>query len=376
MEINKKNLMIVGPTEIEEDILNIGSEKMMYNRTPEFSLLMKRIHENLKYAFQTKNTIYTFVSSGTGAMEAAIANTFSSGDKVIVIARGQWGLRWAEIAKSYKLEVNIIKLEWEEQIEPEKLKELLTDDIKGVFINSNETTVGLTTDVAAIGEIVSKSNALFVVDAISSIGAEDFRTDEWGCDMVIGSSQKGFALPPGLSFICMSQKARDRIELSDLPKYYFNIAEYEANVHRGQTPWTPATGILYQLDMRLKKIKGEGIQNVVKRHTRLSGMLRAGVSAIGIKFTGKNMSNGVTGMLAPEGINAREIVNILREKFDIEIPPSPGELEKKVFRAGVFGNIKDEDIFAFLRALESALIELGYPVTKGAAGDAARGINK
>jgi len=365
MDINEKKLMIVGPTEIENDILRLGSEKMMYNRTPEFSGFMVGINENLKYFFQTKNTVYTFVSSGTGAMEATVANTMSRGDKVIVIARGLWGLRWAEIASRYGLNVELVKLGWEEQIEPDKLKEILTDDMKGVFINANETTLGLLTNVQGIGRVVRDTSAIFVIDAISSIGADEFKTDEWGCDAVIASSQKALALPPGLSFICLSQKAKKMMERSDLPKYYFDIKEYEANIHRGQTPFTPATGLLYQLDLRLKKIRKEGIENVIKRHARLSGMLRAGIGALGIKFTGKNMSNGVTGMIAPKGINAREVVNMLREKYNLEIPPSPGDLEGKVFRMGVFGNLGQKDIMQAISSIERSLIQLGYPVAPG-----------
>ena len=368
MIINRKKLMIVGPTEIEEDILKIGSERMMYNRTSEFSEFMKNINENLQYFFQTKNQIFTFVSSGTGAMEASISNTMSAGDKVIVIARGQWGLRWAEIAKSYNIDVKLIKLDLEEQVDPEELKLFLNEDVKGVFTNANETTSGLLTNINEIGAIVKESKAIFVVDAISSIGADEFKTDEWNCDIVIASSQKALALPPGISFLSLSSKAKDMMETSNLPKYYFDMKDYgEKDLPRGQTPFTPAIGLLYQLDSRLQKIKEEGIENVISRHARLSKILRVGINEIGLKFLGQNMSNGVTGILAPEGINAREIISLLRNEHDIEIPPSPGELEKKVFRVGVFGNITEEDVVFFLNALESVLIKLGYNFKKGLA---------
>lgn len=367
MKFKNKKLMTVGPTEIEEDILKLGSEKMVYNRTPEFSEFIEEIHENLKYIFQTKNDVFILTCSGTGAMEAAVVNLLSEGDKVLVANNGNFGERWVEICKSYGVIVKEIIDGFGNVIDPIKIQNNITEEIKAVFITANETSSCTLSDVKTIGKIVKDTNAVFVIDAISSLIYDEFKTDDWNCDVALISSNKGLALPPGLAFITFSEKAWKFVEGSSLPKYYFNIKDYKSNMERGQTPYTPPIGILFQLHERLTKIKEEGIENIIKRHGRLSKLLRAGVNAMNLKFTSKNLSNVAIGIFTPDGINAKDIIFIMKEEYNIQITPSPPPLDEKVIRISVLGNIKEDDVIDFLNAFEATLIKLGYKLEKGLA---------
>lgn len=368
--------MTVGPVEIEHDVRLKGGERQIYHRTPEFSEFIKEIENGLEYLFQTENPVYIFTSSGTGMMEAAITNTMCKGDEVIMVVRDKWGLKWEEMAKGYGLRCNAIKVRMDERVDCEKLRKMITDNVKGVFVTANETSIGILTNIKAIGEVVKDTQAILIVDAISSLGADELKTDEWNCDIVIASSQKALGLPPGLAFMSVSKKAWKFVEKSTLPKYYFDLKEYDMDIHRDQTPFTPAISLLYQLSERLKKIKEKKLENVIARHAYLSKILRAGIGALGLGFVGKNMSNGITGVFSPERINAKDIADILREKHNIEIAPLPGELEKIVFRVGVFGDLEESDIIKFLRALELTLDELGYKIEFGKSIKAAKRIFK
>lgn len=352
--------MTIGPVDIEPDILTLGSKKMIYNRTETFSAFFKGITENLQYFFQTKNPVYTFASSGTGAMEAALTNTLSKGDKVLVIERGKFGVLWAEIAEGYGLDVERIELIGEEQIKPEVLRQKLAAGVKAVCINANETSIGILTDVAAIGEVVKDFPALFIVDAISSIGADPFKTDEWHCDLVIASSQKALALPPGLGFISVSPKAASCFQTSNLPKFYFDLKKYEANIARGQTPFTPATGLLFQLDARLRKIKETGLDKVQAEAKKLSEQLRDGLKALSMQLVAaKYVPASMVAFYAPDGIDPRSITDSLLEKYGIQLAGSPaGSKAERIIRVGLIGAMTSRDVDHFLESLSAVLLEL------------------
>jgi aspartate aminotransferase-like enzyme len=262
--MERKLLMVAGPTEIESDVLQAAAQPMVYNRTADFSAFMLGIEDNLKRVFKTKNDVLIMCSSGTGAMEAAVVNLLSEGDEVLVVSGGVFGYRWYEIASQYNVNCKLLELPQGETATGDMIKEHLTPGIRAVFITANETSTGVLTDLAAIGDVVKATNAVLVVDAVSSLGADMLETDAWHCDVVITSSQKALALPPGLSFITLSKKAWGLVHESTIPKYYFNLKEYKNNLVRGQTPFTPAISLLYQLDLRLRKLCEAGFDGVLQ----------------------------------------------------------------------------------------------------------------
>jgi aspartate aminotransferase-like enzyme len=359
MQKNNK-LMVAGPTEIEEEVRQAASQPMVYNRTPEFSEFLLKIEEKLKSFFMTKNDVLIISSSGTGAMEAAVVNLLSPGDEVIVVSGGTFGQRWYEIASCYQIKCNLITVSQGECVNPEVIKEKITDKIKAIFVTANETSTGTLTNLEAIGKMVKDTNAILVVDAISSLGADRLETDSWYCDVVITSSQKALALPPGLSFITLSDKAWRMAGESKLPKYYFDLKAYKENIIRGQTPFTPPISLLYQLDIRLEKIKKIGMNIVIIQQMEKALYLRKGLESLGIEMITKNPSNGVIGILFPLEIDAFEIVKSLRNEFAIEITPSPGADKSRIARIGLFGELRLSDIDVLLCALEQLLQRKGF----------------
>ncbi|MBN2689835.1 MAG: alanine--glyoxylate aminotransferase family protein [Gammaproteobacteria bacterium] len=354
----KRNLlMVAGPTEIEDDVLAYGARPLVYNRTPEFSEHILKIEKGLQELFVTKNRVFILTSSGTGAMETAVVNLLSSGDKVLVVDAGTFGHRWFEIADAYGVECDVIKVPQGISVDPELIRSRITEDIKAVFVTANETSVGITIDLKKIGLLVKDTNAVLVVDAVSSLGSDPLETDNWFCDVVITSTQKALALPPGLSFITVSDKAWSLVEKSTLPKYYFNLKEYRANMLRGQTPFTPAISLLFQLGKRLEKLHEIGLTETISIQRKKSLYLRKGCERLGLSVIGDSPSNGVVGIKVPEHLDAFEVVQILRKEHGVEIAPSPGEDKHKVIRIGMFGAIDLSDIDKLLNVLEGVLSE-------------------
>ena len=357
----KRNiLMVVGPAEIEEDVRQAGARPMVYNRTPEFSQFLLEIEESIKSFFRTQNDVFILSSSGTGAMEAAVVNFLSPADEVVIVSGGTFGYRWYEIASRYKIDCHLITVPQGESITPDLVKETMTDRTKAVFVTANETSTGVLTDLEAIGNRVKDTKAILVVDAVSSLGADRLETDKWFCDVVITASQKALAIPPGLSFIAVSEKAWRLAEESKIPKFYFDLKAYRENLVRGQTPFTPPISLLYQLDISLKKILEKGTDKVIDEQQKKSLYLRKGLSSLGLKIIGSNPSNGAIGILFPEEIDAFSIVEDLRYEFSIEIAPSPGADKPRIARIGLYGNLTFSDIDALLDALKQLLQRRGY----------------
>ena len=351
-------LFTAGPVEIEKEVLEIGAKPSQYMRTAEYSEKWNRIFENLKYIFQTKNTVLCFSSSGTGAMEASITNFFSAGDTVLYINAGSFGKRWGDIAKKYGLNAIELKVEFGNSPSPGDIKDILEQnpDIKGVFATLNETSCGSLQNIEGIGKVLKKyKECLFVVDCISGLCSDKFLMDDWNADVAISASQKALALPPGLSFMALNDKAIDYAKKSKLTSFYFDIFDYLENAKRGQTPFTPATGIVEQLDYRLQKIKEEGLDNFQQRYRKITDYLREGMKQQGFETFAQNPANCVSGFKT-NNYNAEKLIQILRNKFDIEVAPSGGELRTSFFRVGVYGNIGYDDVDNFLHCMSLALV--------------------
>lgn len=357
---NKNLLMVLGPTEIEKDILELGSEPQVYMRTPDYSKRLEGIFKNLQYVFQTKNPVVFFASSGTGAMEAAVTNVLSKGDTVIYINGGSFGDRWGKICRLHGVNTLEIKVNFGDSVNPNDVKDLLSKNknVKAVFATLDETSSGALTDIKSIGEIVKEcSNTIFVVDAVSGLIVEPLQTDDWGIDVVVSSSQKAMAIPPGLGFMSISEKALDFAKTSDLKNFYFDIFDHIANWKRNQTPFTPAVSLLNQLELRLEKIKKEGLEHYRNRYCHITNLIREGLKDLGFNVLAKNPANCVTGILTDK-YDASEIVRIMREKHNIEIAPSGGDLKTKLFRVGNFGAIDEKDVKIFLKSMKETLEEL------------------
>ncbi len=359
--MNKKLLMVLGPTEIEEDILQLGAEPQVYMRTLDYSEKLQRIFENLQYVFQTKNPVVFFASSGTGAMEAAVTNVLSRGDKALYINGGSFGNRWGKLCQRHQIETVEIKVEFGDSVKPELVRQELDkhENIKAVFATLDETSSGALTDIKSIGEIVKNyPDTIFVVDCVSGLIVEPMQTDDWFVDVAVSSSQKAMAIPPGLGFMSISDKALKFAENADLRTFYFDIFDHIANWKRNQTPFTPAVSLLNQLDCRLAKIKEEGLESYRKRYYRLTNLIREGLKSLGFEVLAKYPANCVTGILTNK-YDASEIVRIMREKHNIEIAPSGGDLKTKLFRVGNFGAVTEQHIERFLSAMKETLKELG-----------------
>lgn len=356
--MKKSRLRVPGPTEVPEKVLNKMALPMINHRGEEFRNMLLKVSEEIKYVFQTQNDVLIFPSAGTGVMEAAIANFFSPGDHIVSFQCGVFGERFAEIAESYGAKVEAIKVDYGKPITKEIVKERISKDknneIKGILFTQNETSTGVLNNIKELREAIGDHPALVIVDAISSLGAVELKTDEWRIDVVVSSSQKAFMLPPGLGFISVSEKAWKAYENSKMPKYYFDIKNAKNSLKKGETPYTPFVSLIYALEESLKIIKDEGLENIIKEHIRLSKALREGVKAIGLKLFVEDeyASPTVTAVEIPE--ERKDLQKFLKNKFNITVAGGQDSLKDKIIRIGHLGYVDFLDIIAVISALEMA----------------------
>lgn len=364
----KKNyLMTPGPTPVPEDIRNEMAKPIIHHRTKEYQAIFKDVCDGMKKIFKTSGDVYTFTSSGTGAMEASISNFMSPGDKIIVVRGGKFGERFAEIAKAYGLEVIAYDIEWGTAPDPKKIEALLkTDlDIKGVYTTLCETSTATAYDIKAIGSIVRNTKAILVVDTISGLGADNFEADSWGVDIVICGSQKGLMIPPGLAFISVSEKAWKLNETSKLPKFYFNLKKYKKSMLNTDTPWTSAITLVIGLRKALDLMNKRGIDNVIAEHQNQAKAFREATKALGLTIFSKSPSSAVTGVNTPAGMDADALIKLLKTEYGVTFAGGQEALKGKIFRAAHMGGIDREHTIESIKALEEGLTKLGYKFTAG-----------
>lgn len=369
--MKKQVLMTPGPTPIPQRVSLAEASFLYHHRTPEFSRVFERVFPLLKQFFKTeKGKIYIIASSGTGGMEAAVVNTLSSGDKAIFAICGVFSERFYKIAKAYGIDAVPVEFEWGSPIEPEAVEKALKEnpDAKAVFTIFNETSTGVYNDVKDLGEIVSKTEALLIVDGISGIGAMPFYFDEWNVDIAVAGVQKSLMMPPGLAILCVSEKAFKRIQQVKSPKFYFDLNAYEEALNREtpQTPFTPAISLIYALHEGLKMlIEEEGLENAWKRHQKLASAVREAVKTLGLElFAKSNWSNSVTAVKVPQGLTDKDIRKLMQEK-SIILAGGQRKLKGKIFRIGHLGYVVDFEILATIAALEATLTQLGWNVKLG-----------
>ncbi|MDR2644747.1 MAG: alanine--glyoxylate aminotransferase family protein [Endomicrobium sp.] len=366
--MKKHYLLTPGPTPIPPEVALKEALPILHHRTSEFAAIYKDVAEGLKYVFQTKNEVYTVASSGTGTMEIAVTNLLSSGDEVIVASCGNFGDRWIKIAEGYGVKVISVSVEWGKVVKPAEIEKALkaNPNVKAVYTTFTETSTGVVNDIKAIGEIVSKTNAVLVVDTVSGLAGQEFRTDDWKIDVVVSGSQKGFMLAPGLAFITLSDKAWKLTESSKIPKFYFDIKKYKKSYGSNETPFTPPVTLIVALQESLRLIKERGLENMWNDYKLLAKAARAGMKALGLKLFGEVPCDVVTSAYVPTEIGGK-IVKTLREKYGVSIAGGQGDLKGKIIRFAHMGYIGKADLLVGFACLEMVLTELGVNIEKGKA---------
>ena len=354
------NLRIPGPTPVPDDILQVLSTQMINHRGPEFKALLYRVTERLKTVFATQNDMFILSSSGTGGMEAAIANTLSVGDKVLCASIGSFGNRFGEIAKRFGADVDMLNFEPGTSINIDALEQAINErkNLKAVLVTHNETNTGVTNNLKQIAKIVKKDpSRLLLVDGISSVCSIPLQTDEWECDVVVSASQKGWMLPPGLAFISFSPLAWKFNSLSNMPRFYFDLIQYKSYYEKGQPPWTPALSIIFALDKALEQIIDEGMEGVYSRHASIANQVRTGVTQIGLSlFPDMSVaSNTVTAVKSPEGIDADILRKEIQKDHDVVLAGGYGPQQGKIFRIGHLGYVRPREIDETIKAIKLTL---------------------
>ena len=364
--------MIPGPTPVPEKVLQALGKHPIGHRSKEFQDLVKNTTKNLKWLHQTQNDILIITGSGTAAMEAGIINTLSKGDKVICGENGKFGERWVKVAKEFGLEVITINAEWGNPLNPDDFKRILEKDkgkeIKAVILTHSETSTGVINDLKTISSYIRKhKKALSIVDCVTSLGACNVPVDEWELDIVASGSQKGYMIPPGLSFISMSEKAWKASENSNLPKFYLNLKSYRKSLLSNSNPYTPAVNLVFALDESLNMMKEEGLQNIFARHNRHKLAMSHAVKALNLKLFADigSLSPAVTAIETAQ-IDAEEFRKEIKNKFDILLAGGQDHLKGKIFRVGHLGYCNDRDIITIIAAISNTLLDQNRITTQQA----------
>ncbi|MGQ9570932.1 MAG: pyridoxal-phosphate-dependent aminotransferase family protein [Thermodesulfovibrionales bacterium] len=365
----KRYLLAPGPTPVPPEVLLAMSAPIIHHRSPDFLPVLDAAKKGLRWLFQTKNDVLILCSSGTGGMVGSVNNFFNPGEKVIVINGGKFGERWTKICRAYGLKVDEIIVEWGHAVKPEIVENKIKKDkeIKGVLVQASETSTGVYHDIKALASIVKKyEDTLLIVDAISALVAHDLRTDEWGIDVMVGGSQKGLMLPPGLAFVSISEKAWKKAETSKLPRFYFNFKKERENLAKNQTNFTSPVTLVIGLNESLKMLQKEGLENVFKRHEKLAHATRKSVQSLGLELYSKDTpSNAVTAITTPKGIDGQIVYKNLREKYGITAAGGQDRAKGKIFRIAHLGFVDRFDVITAIAGIEMVLKGMGHPVKLG-----------
>ena len=373
---DKLNLMIPGPTPVPENVLCSMSKHPIGHRSGDFQNIVQKTTEQLKWLHQTTADVLTITGSGTAAMEAGIINTLSKGDQIICGDNGKFGERWVKVAKAYGLDVKVVKAEWGQPLDPNQFKKLLEEDtnkkIKAVILTHSETSTGVINDLKTINtEVKNHSEAITIADCVTSLGACNVPMDEWGIDVIASGSQKGYMIPPGLSFVAMSKRAWEAYDQSNLPKFYLDLKQYLKTVNKNSNPFTPAINLYFALETSLTMMQKEGLDNIFKRHGRHQKATQEGIKAMGLNlFTNEGFGSPAITAVKPEDIDAENIRKAMKNDFDILLAGGQDHLKGKIFRIGHLGFVNDRDIISVISALESTLDKMGklnVPIGQGIA---------
>jgi aspartate aminotransferase-like enzyme len=365
----KRYLLAPGPTQVPPEVLLAMAQPILHHRAPEFAAMFGELREDLRWLFQTRSEVLTLVSSGTGAMEGAVSNFLSPGDKALYVNGGKFGERWGKLCKAFGVTGIEIKVEWGEAVDPQAVVDALQKDpaIKAVYVQASETSTGVAHDTRALAEIVrSREETILVVDAITALGVFDLKTDEWGIDVLVGGSQKALMLPPGLAFVSISDKAWRLADKAKNAAFYFNFKKEREAQQKNQTAYTAGVSLMIGLKEVMKMLKAEGLGNIFARHARLAHAMREGMKAAGLSlFPKQSPSDALTVVSAPAGVDGQAIYKNLREQYGITAAGGQDHLKGKIFRISHMGYMDTFDVIQALAATEMVLRGLGYPVKLG-----------
>ena len=371
----KTGLFIPGPTNIPDSVRQALNVPMQDMRAPDFGELTFPIFADLKKVFRTQTAeVFMFPGSGTAGWESCMSNLFSTDDQVLMSSFGQFSMLWVDMAQRFGLNVTHCEIEWGLGVPHQQYREILEQDkehkIKGVFACHNETATGVTSNISAIREILDdlEHPALLCVDGVSSVGSIDFRMDDWGVDVIVSGSQKGFMLPTGLAIVAVSQKALERRATANLPRTFLSYDDMMKTNATGYFPYTPATQLFHGLRASLDFIFNEGLDNVIARHTRLAQGVRAGIHAWGLSLCARDpeiYSDTVSAILVPEGFDSAEVIKTAYYKYNMSLGAGLNKVAGKVFRIGHLGDLNEIMVLQALAGAEMAMADCGINVELG-----------
>ena len=357
-------LRIPGPTPCPPEVLQAMSWPMINHRGPEYKKMLFDVTDKLKEVFQTKNDLYILTGSGTGALEAAVVNVLSPGDKVVSVSIGVFGDRWASIAKTFGADVINLNAEWGKAADPEAVKDAIkaNPDIKAVMVTHNETSTGVTNDLEVISKVVKDAGKLLMVDAISSLSSIDLPVDKWGCDVVVTGSQKGWMVPPGLAMASISPEGWEAFEKATMPRFYWDFGKAESYLQKGQNPWTPAISVMFGLSVAMDMILKKGIQQIFNEQKRIGQMTRDGVKALGLSIFAdeKYASNTVSAIAGSHGLDIGKLRQLMQSEHEIVLAGGQQSMDGKIFRIGHLGLVSEQEIEELLAALKETLPKAGF----------------
>jgi len=368
MHIKKQRLLTPGPTPLYPKALHAMMDADLHHRTEDFRNLYRTVLSDLKEVLGTQHDVLVLVASGTGAMEASVSNCLSAGDRVIVCTAGKFGERWVEIAKAYGLNSVVLEAPYGQAVSAEAVEKALAEnpDTKAVFVQASETSTGAAHDVQRMAAAVKKTEAIFVVDAITGLGTMPIDIDGWGVDICIGGSQKAFMIPPGIAFLSVSPKAWAKMDTSKLPRYYFNLKKERKAAAGGESAWTPNTALMLGFAEALKYIKQLGMAKLVENAQQLALATREACKAIGLElFAPGSPAASVTAVKAPKGMDSGVIVKEFRKRFGSIIADGQGSMKGQIFRIAHLGYFDFPDLFGVIAELELILHANGVPVKLG-----------
>jgi len=371
-------LLTPGPTPLPPQVREALARPIIHHRTSRYRTVFKRVTQGLQAVMQTSQPVYCLTSSGTGAMEAAVANLLSAGDEAVVILGGKFAERWQKLCQAYGVHVATIPVAYGEAVDPGQVAAALQahPKAKAVFTTLCETSTGVVHDIEAVAAITRKSPAVLVVDAISGLLADECRTDAWGIDMLVSGSQKGLMLPPGLAFLSVNARAAQLIEQSTSARFYMDVRGYKKSLADDDTPFTSAVSLVIALDEALKLVTTTGVPQHIQRCARMAEATRAAARALSLELFAKRPSNGVTAMKVPGNVDGKQLTKTMYEQSRVMVAGGQGEMAGKIFRFAHMGYISPEDVLAGVTALEQALSTLGVTVATGAGVRAAQAVFK
>lgn len=353
-------LRIPGPTPCPDEVLQAQAKQMINHRGEEFSALIRKVTDQLKRCFQTKGDVLILTASGTAGLEAAVVNTLSPGDRVLAVTIGVFGDRFADIAQQYGADVSRLSFEWGFAADADDVRRAIKADpaIKAVLVTHNETSTGVTNDLASVSKVVKEFDKLLLVDGISSVGSINLPVDEWQCDVVVTGSQKGWMSPPGLSMLSMNHRAWQAYDKAKMPRFYLDLGKARRFFdEKGQTPWTPAVSTFYALSTALDMLERETLPEIFARHARTAKAARDGIKSLGLSLFSQEAyaSNTVTAVNGPVGVDLKKLRQILRKEHNVVLSGGQAKLDGRIFRIGHLGWVTEADMAEVVAALKVAL---------------------